>query len=121
MFQDENVHFLGSFDHESTILESAYAAARVVTLPAEYETPGLVALEAGLAKANIVITERGSTKDYYKEHARYINPEETEDIKEKLIEAYNSQKNDNLKEHIKENYLWDKIAKKTLEGYKKVL
>lgn len=118
---DENVHFLGTLDHDSTLLESAYAAAKVVTLPAEYETPGLVALEAGLAKANIVITERGSTKDYYKEHAKYINPEDREDIKEKLIEAHNSPKKDSLKEHIKENYLWDKIAKKTLEGYKKVL
>ena len=118
---DENVHFLGTFDHESTLLESAYAAEKVVTLPAEYETPGLVALEAGLAGANIVITERGSTKDYYKEHVKYINPENIKNIKEKLIEAYNSPKDNKLKEHIKENYLWDKIAKKTLEGYKKTL
>ena len=118
---DENVHFLGAFDHESTLLESAYAAAKVVTLPAEYETPGLVALEAGLAGANIVITERGSTRDYYEKYARYINPEKLEDIREKLIEAYNSSKNNQLKDHIKENFLWDKIAKKTLEGYKKVL
>jgi len=118
---DENVHFLGVFDHHSTLLESAYAAAKVVTLPAEYETPGLVALEAGLAGANVVITERGSTKDYYNKYAKYINPESIEDIKEKLIESYNTPKNNQLKEHIKENFLWDKIAKKTLEGYKKVL
>jgi len=118
---DENVHFLGAFGHESTMLESAYAAAKVVTLPAEYETPGLVALEAGLAGANIVITERGSTKDYYDKYAGYINPENIQDIKEKLLVSYNSQKNNQLRNHIKENFLWDKIVKKTLEGYKKVL
>src|SRR3989344_5156520 len=110
---DENVHFLGAFDHESKILESAYAAAKVVTLPAEYETPGLVALEAGLAGANIVITKNGSTKDYYDKYATYINPEDIIDIKEKLVESYNSPKNNKLKEHIKENFLWGKIAKKT--------
>jgi glycosyltransferase involved in cell wall biosynthesis len=118
---DENVHFLGSFNHESTLLESAYSAAKVLVSPAEYETPGLIALEAGLAGTNVVITERGSTKDYYKEHASYVNPESIEDIKEKILNSYNSQKNNNLRDHIKENYLWDKIAKKTIEGYEKAL
>src|SRR3989344_2543107 len=115
---NEKVHFLGQFSHDSTLLESAYAAAKVVTLPADYETPGLVGLEAGLAKANIVITERGSTKDYYKDYAYYVNPDNIQDIKNKLLEAYKAEKSDNLRNHIKENFLWDKVAKKTLEGYK---
>jgi glycosyltransferase involved in cell wall biosynthesis len=117
----KNIHFLGQFDHESKLLESAYAAAKVVTLPADYETPGLVGLEAGLAKANIVITEKGSTKDYYKNYVWYINPNNLKDIKNKLLKAYNSEKNNDLRNHIKKNFLWSKVAKRTLEGYKKVL
>ena len=117
----KKTHFLGQMPHESKLLESAYAAAKVVTLPADYETPGLVGLEAGLARANVVITERGSTKDYYGKYVWYVNPDNIKDIRTKLLQAYKAEKNDNLRNHIKKNFLWDKIAKKTLEGYKKVL
>ena len=117
----KKVHFLGQFPHESKLLESAYAAAKVVTLPADYETPGLVGMEAGLARANIVITERGSTKEYYSKYALYVNPESIIDIRAKLLQAHKTEKNNELRDHIKKNFLWDKIAKKTLEGYKKVL
>jgi len=81
---NKKVHFLGQFLHESKLLESAYATAKVVTLPADYETPGLVGLEAGLARANVVITKRGSTKDYYKDHVWYVNPDDIKDIRNVL-------------------------------------
>ena len=118
---NKKVHFLGQIDHESKLLESAYAATKVVALPGDYETPGLVGLEAGLAGANVVITERGSTKDYYRKYVWYVNPNSIKDIKEKLLKAYKAEKSNELKNHIKKNFLWDKVAKKTLEGYKKVL
>ena len=117
----DKVHFLGQFPHESRLLESAYATAKVVTLPADYETPGLVGLEAGLSGANVVITERGSTKDYYQNYVWYVDPDNIKDIRNKLLLAHNAERNLELKEHIKKNFLWDKIAKKTLEGYKQVL
>ncbi len=117
----KKVHFLGQMPHESKLLESAYATAKVVTLPADYETPGLVGLEAGLAGANVVITERGSTKDYYANHAFYVNPEDINDIRNKLLKAYKTEKSNDLREHVKKNFLWDKVAKKTIEGYKKIL
>ena len=117
----KKVHFLGQFPHESKLLESAYAAAKVVTLPADYETPGLVGLEAGLARANVVITSRGSTKEYYNKYVWYVNPEDMKDIKVKLLQAHKAEKSDKLRNHIKKNFLWDKVAKITLEGYKQVL
>ena len=118
---NKKVHFLGQFPHESKLLESAYAAAKVVTSPADYETPGLFGLEGGLARANIVITKRGSTKDYYGKYVWYVNPDDIKDIKAKLLQAYKSEKSNDLRDHIKKNFLWDKIAKRNLEGYKKVL
>ena len=118
---DKKVHFLGQMPHESKLLESAYAAARVVTLPADYETPGLVGLEAGLARANVVITEGGSTKDYYNKYVWYVNPNDIKDIKNKLLLAHKTEKTNELRDHVKQNFLWDKIARRTLEGYKKVL
>jgi len=43
------------------MLASAYAACDVFVLPSMFETPGIAALEAGLAGAKIVITKYGGT------------------------------------------------------------
>jgi glycosyltransferase involved in cell wall biosynthesis len=118
---NRNVHFLGFMPPHSKELFSAYAAAKVFVLPSLFETPGLVALEAGIMGCNLVVTEGGSTTEYFKNHALYVNPLSTEDIKEKILEAYYKPKNNKLKEHILENYTWDKAAEKTLQAYNLVL
>ncbi|MCX7992099.1 MAG: glycosyltransferase family 4 protein, partial [Fimbriimonadales bacterium] len=56
---DANVHFLPALPHDSPLLASAYAACRVFALPSLLETPGLAALEAGVAGARIVVTPYG--------------------------------------------------------------
>jgi len=116
-----NIIFLGKIDHESSLLKSAYAASKVVVLPSWLETPGLSVLEGGLAGANVVITSRGSAREYFKDHAYYINPFNNNDIKNKILEAYNKNKEDNLRMHIKRNFLWDVIAKKVKNVYNEVL
>ncbi len=113
--------FLGSFPPNSSILSSAYAAAKTLALPSWYETPGLVALEAGLAGCNLMITNRGSTKDYFEGFAEFCNPVNFDSIKEALNKAHSRPKSKNLSQHILKNYTWEMVAKKTLEAYKKVL
>ncbi|HPR41806.1 MAG TPA: glycosyltransferase, partial [Candidatus Methanofastidiosa archaeon] len=71
---NEDVMFLPHIPYDSTLLPSAYAGARVFALPSYQETCGMSGLEAGLAGANVVVTERGGTKEYYGEHATYIDP-----------------------------------------------
>ncbi|MBU2633738.1 MAG: glycosyltransferase [Nanoarchaeota archaeon] len=118
---NKNIHFIKEVSHESTLLESAYAASKVTVLPSWLETPGLSALEGGLAGSNIVITSRGTSIDYFKNHALYINPFDNKDIKNKIIKAYNKEKNKELAEHIKKNFLWDILMKKLIKGYKKII
>jgi len=112
-----NIRFIGFLPYGSEDLLSAYAAAKVFVLPSWFETPGLSALEAGLAGCNLVITNRGSTAEYFKDYALYVNPGSTEDIKEKILEAYERPKNNKLKEHILNNYTWEKTAERTLDAY----
>jgi len=45
------IKHIGFLPHDSEELQSAYAAAKVFVLPSNFETPGLTALEAGLAAA----------------------------------------------------------------------
>jgi len=117
----KNAKMIGFLAHDSEELSSAYAAARVFVLPSYFETPGLTALEAGLAGCNLVVTNQGPTKEYFGEHAWYVNPWSAKDISAKIKEAYDKPKSGLLKKRILENYTWDKVAERTLEAYSRVM
>jgi len=119
--ENEHIHYLGPVDHDDPLLESAYAVAQVFTLPSQFETPGIAALEAALAGCNIAITEVGGTREYFGEFADYINPENVSSIMPAIRAAYSKTKTDSLKNRVKENYSWAAVARKTEEAYRSVL
>lgn len=119
--ENPNVHLMNSLDHNSELLSSAYAACKVFVLPSQFETPGIAAMEAALAGANIVITEVGGTKDYFKDYATYIAPHSNKDIRKGIEKAMNIPRSTDLKDHILKNYTWYKVAEQTMIQYKKVL
>ncbi len=110
-----------SVDHDSDLLESAYAAAKVFALPARYETPGIAALEAALAGANIIITPHGGTHDYFQEMAIYVDPYSVNDIRAGLEKALNAPPDDKLKKHVQRNFLWQRVAEMSVNMYQSVL
>ncbi|MAG21777.1 MAG: hypothetical protein CL943_00530 [Candidatus Diapherotrites archaeon] len=112
-----NVLFLPPLPHNSKMLESIYAACKVFCLPSWYETPGLAALEAGLAGANLVVTSEGCTREYFGEHALYANPADSKDIAEKIKIGLDKAKGKALSNHIQENFLWKNAALETVEAY----
>lgn len=116
----KNVRFLGAFAHKSGLLASAYAACNTFLLASWLETPGLAALEAALAGAKVVITEEGSTREYFKNHATYVSPENIRDIRDKTLKSFNDSRGARLKEHIAGCYLWTHVARKILEGYQRL-
>jgi glycosyltransferase involved in cell wall biosynthesis len=116
-----NMYFLGYIEHESSLFASMYAAAKIFCLTSWFETPGLAALEAALAGKNIVITPYGSTKDYFKEWAFYARPYRYKEIRENIERAIDTPFNEMMRKYILENFLWSKVAEKTLEGYKILL
>jgi glycosyltransferase involved in cell wall biosynthesis len=117
---NKNVHFIGNLPHGSEIQKSAYANAKIFALTSWYETPGLAALEAALTGTRIVITERGCTKEYFKDFAEYVDPSSVKDIYDK-IQISLSKKHDPKKQirYILKNFTWKATAKKTIEAYKK--
>ncbi len=106
---------------ESKLLESAYAACDTFILPSLYETPGLSALEAGLAGAKICITKYGGTKEYFGDYATYLEPKSEKSIEQALKEALSKPKSSLLKEHIKSKFLWENCGKRLLECYHRFL
>lgn len=119
--RNKNLIIIKGLKHDDPMLVSAYAACDTFVLPARYETPGRAALEAGLAGAKVVITKYGGTKEYFKDMSEYVNPYSIESIYQGIVKSLNRKKDENMKNYIKENFLWDKIAQQTIEMYREVL
>lgn len=114
-----NVHILGHVDHE--VLPELYSVAHVHCLVSWMETTGLSSLEAGAMGCNLVITDKGDTRDYFSEYAFYCQPDSVSSIRAAIIKAYSTPVNPGLQSHIRENLTWQRAAEKTLEGYKRAL
>jgi glycosyltransferase involved in cell wall biosynthesis len=108
-------------DNGSEMLASAYAASSLFALPSQFETPGIAALEAALAGARIVITPYGGTKDYFGDLATYVEPTSVESIRAGIVAALNTPVNPLLKQRMKDEFLWSRVAEKTLAVYRSVL
>lgn len=115
------VYFLGHFPMDSEMLRSAYAACDTFVLPSWFETPGLAALEAGLAGAKVVITQGGATREYFGDDARYVNPLSLPDIRLKMTAAGKESKNGRLKAHIRDHYQWGHVAERVAAVYRTFL
>jgi glycosyltransferase involved in cell wall biosynthesis len=114
-----NVHILGYVKHE--LLPDLYKVAQVHCLISWMETTGLSTLEAGVMGCNLVITDKGDTRDYFSDYAFYCQPNSISSIRETIIKAYDSPVNQDLQSHITQNFTWQKAAEKSLEGYRLAL
>lgn len=115
----DRIHFVGQVDHES--LAQYYAVAKAHALVSWMETPGLSSLEAGAMGCNLVITDKGDTRDYFREDAFYCDPESVESINTAVKKALCAPRNTNLQKRIRSEYTWSKAAEMTLKGYKLAL
>jgi len=115
--KNKNIIVIPGLSNDSPMLASAYAACDVFALPSWYETPGIAALEAGLAGAKIVITKNGGTDEYFEDHALYVEPNSVSSIRAAIQRALDKKKDRVLATHIMNNFLWDTIALKTIQAY----
>ena len=118
--ENKNILIIDGLHNDSEMLASAYAACNVFALPSTFETPGIAALEAALAGAKIVITPHGGTRDYFNNMAEYVNPYSVESIRAGIVASLESKKSNTLQQHIKNEFLWNRVAEKTLAVYKSI-
>ncbi len=121
LHRNPRITLIEGLANDDPLLASAYAACEVFTLPSQFETPGRAAMEAALAGAKIVITPHGGTREYFRDWAIYPDPYSVESIRRAILTALEQPPQPELREHIKANYPWDVIARKTLEIYRDCL
>jgi len=124
---DENVIFAGRIEANSPMLASAFSGAKVFCLPSWSEGAPLVALEAAAAGCNMVLSDRSSESEYFGELARYVNPADVSDIRQKILDAWNdseltnSCRSDKLMHKMRTEHSWEAYARQTQDAYKAAL
>ncbi|MFH1239223.1 MAG: glycosyltransferase family 4 protein [bacterium] len=121
-FQESpNFFYLGEVNQSE--LMSLNKWTRLSIQASWFETTGLAGLEAGLAGANVVMTDRGYTREYFGESVWYCDPASTTSIREAVTAAFAAPRGARqLDQRITNMKLtWPETAKKTLSVYQQVL
>lgn len=75
-----NVIHIGPLEYGSNMLKSAFTNSRAFVMPSTLETPSIAALEASASGIPILITNVGSTTEYFENNAIFIDPDDIESI-----------------------------------------
>lgn len=117
-----NIHFMGWIEHDDPLLSSAYQNAHVVILPSHNEIFGNSLIEGGAAGANLIATKELPIKDWgIEEICRCIDPKDIRNIKETIIDAFESPINPNTSKIIKEKFSWKNVINKHNEIYERLI
>ena len=117
----EHVRFVGRLDYDDPLLAAAYAACGCLVLASWYETPGLVALEAGMSGVPLVLPERGCAREYFGGEAAYVKAGDTAGIRRAIVDALRRGRSPALARLVRGNFSWTAAARATREGYQKVI
>lgn len=111
-----NIEFINNIPQQQ--LRAYYEQAAVHVLPSWFETTGLSSLEAAAMGCNVVITDKGDTREYFEDMAYYCDPGSPESIKTAVTLAASNPFNESLRNKILREYIWPVTASKTWEAYK---
>lgn len=115
-----NVKFVDRVEHDSPLLASAYAACGCLVLASWFETPGLVALEAGMSGTPLVLPEGGSAREYFGELAAYVAPGDRKGIRRAVLAALGRERSAALAQRVQERYSWQAAAEATRNAYESI-
>jgi glycosyltransferase involved in cell wall biosynthesis len=110
-----NVKFISQLTQQKLV--EYYQRAKVHILPSWFETTGLSTMEAAAMGCNIVITDKGDTREYFENYAYYCDPSSPASILNAIEEASKCDFSEDLRLKIFNYYTWQKTAERTREAY----
>jgi glycosyltransferase involved in cell wall biosynthesis len=114
-----NIQFLDEMPQDK--LTGYYQKAKVHVLPSWFETTGLSSLESAYMGCNIVVTDRGDTREYFGSHAHYCDPASGESILAAVENASIKPFDEVFRHKIAKEYTWQKASERTAQGYYKII
>lgn len=116
---EANVSFVENLPQQE--LTGYYERARVHVLPSWFETTGLSSLEAAAMGCNLVITDKGDTREYFEDYAWYCDPASPASIFEAVEKAAAADVPAALSTKIFAQYTWSHTALRTAEAYREII
>jgi glycosyltransferase involved in cell wall biosynthesis len=113
--------YLGPLGHDDPGLASAFAACTVFALPSTLETPGLAALEASACGAPLVVTSEGPTREYFAEHAHYVDHGDPADIRRGILAAMAAGPDPVLRQRVVTQFPWTTVTAELVKVYRKAV
>ena len=110
-----NISFIDHIPADELV--AYYERAKVHVLPSWFETTGLSSIEAAVMGCNIVITDKGDTREYFENNAFYCDPSAPESILHAIDRASSAPLNEPFRQMILSNYTWEHAAIQTLKAY----
>lgn len=111
-----NVYFISEVKHEE--IDKYYKYAKVHALVSLRESPGLASLEAAVNGANVVTSIHAPICEYFKTLSHVCDPNDLIDIEKKIITAWKTSRNDELRSFIMDNFTWKNTGLQTQDAYK---
>ena len=113
-----NIRFIEHLSQEELV--SYYQKAKVHVLPSWFETTGLSSLEAAAMGCNIVVTDKGDTREYFETNAIYCDPGSPESIYIAVEKAAALPYSEFFEKKILTHYTWEQATIRTIEAYKRI-
>lgn len=111
----DNIRFISHIPQQELV--KYYSAAKVHILPSWFETTGLSSIEAAAMGCNIVITDKGDTREYFTDDAFYCDPGQPKSILAAVEKASEADFNKGLRRKIVKQFTWQQAAIQTYKAY----
>ncbi|MCF2939762.1 glycosyltransferase [Paenibacillus alkaliterrae] len=105
---------------DKSLLNSAYAAAKVHAMPSLFETPGLSNLEAASFGCNLVVGDCPPVREYFNDLPFYANPNSIDSIANAIINAEKEDRSQDARV-IASRYYWHKVVDDLADIYRLVV
>ncbi len=111
----DNVRFINHMPQQELV--AYYQMAKVHILPSWFETTGLSSIEAAAMGCNIVITDKGDTREYFENDAFYCDPGQPQSILAAVQQASEAKFDEGFRRKILKQFTWQQAAKQTYKAY----
>ena len=117
IYKHNNIEYLDNVSNSE--LFNLYSNAKILVFPSFYEGFGLPPLEAMSCGCPVIISNIPVLKELYEDAALYINPNDSQDIKNMILKILNNVdiKNNLVELGLKqsEKYSWEKSSNKIID------
>lgn len=109
--------YIPTLPHDSELLRAAYASCSLFALPSMLETPGLAALEAACVGAKVVVTAVGCAREYFQDHAVYVDPLSVDSIAVGIKDALVFSGQDAARDLVRREFMWPVVVERLKDVY----